>query len=170
MGTCLRKVEQMSSNNGSLPAQKRKGRSPKGEEIVNKAEVVKMYLQHRLSMGEIAKHIGCAVSRIHRVIHEFTDLLPDPGRLKAFQESRADFFDAALLESWASYMKACRAQKGTANQFAFGASKWGDLGRLERGQSTSNTSIMALIGAADDVAWPKQPKRNADEREQREEK
>ncbi len=155
--------------NGSLPAQKLRGRPPKGEEIVNKAEVVKMYLQHGLSMGEIAKHIGCAVSRIHRVIHEFTDLLPDPGRLKAFQESRADFFDAALLESWASYMKACRAQRGTANQFAFGASKWGDLGRLARGQSTSN-SILALICTTDDAAWPKPPKRNADESAQREEK
>ena len=141
--------------NGSLPAQKRKGRPPKGEEIVNKAEVVKLYLQHGLSMGEIARHIGCAVSRIHRVIHEFTDLLPDPGRLKAFQESRADFFDAALLESWASYMKACRAQKGTANQFAFGASRWGDLGRLARGQSTSNTQLLSLIGTVDEVLYPK---------------
>jgi len=162
--------------NGSLPVPKRKGGNRAcGQRIQRNArkldrEKVQALAAQGLSTTDIAKHQGTARTTVWRFLQQ---LKPQQHQLEQFKSNRADclaqlhgkavhvqdlaldrmlrdleddgFTDALTPTAKAKFLQAAVVAGGVSY----------DKERLERGQSTSNTSLMALIASADDVLYPK---------------
>jgi hypothetical protein len=105
--------------------------------------VIALKLAHpELSDAKIAARVGCAPSNVHTVLSRF---LGDHSQtdLKAFQESKAEIFDALQMRMLASITQQDIAKAPLLPKIT-GAAILEDKARIIRGQATGINAIMMM--------------------------
>jgi len=131
-----------------------RGRSPgrpKGARTGLKALAVKQ-LRRQLSLraqGVSIKDIATATRCPERTVQErlkmFAPMFQDLDKVKDFRGVKADILDAATLTFLKSSMSPDKLEKASVNNLAYAARQTFDMGRLERGLSTSNVSTRSFV-------------------------
>lgn len=123
----------------------RVGRPVKGQEKINLVECWRLRVQKKLSYREIAAYFNCNESSVIRACQRLATLIPDPEAVDAYRSVKADLLDAAEMELMASLMQPEKMEKASLNNVAYAFQQIHNAGRLERGESTSNLSVMSRL-------------------------
>jgi hypothetical protein len=109
------------------------------------AKAWKMRVINKLTYEEIGKQLGVPHQTVYSRLKKLDHLLPDPEQREAFQQSKTDIFEHAQMVLTASLLQPAKIQKATLGNVAYAVSKLNDMIRLDRGQSTSNVSVLTRI-------------------------
>lgn len=133
-------------DNAQLPTPKHAiGRPPKGKEKVNVLEAWKLRIVNKMSYQQIADHYGCHASHIHRTLRKLNQFLPDEETAQAYSDTKAAILTGVEHRLLASLVDPSKIEKASLNNIAFAFRQVADQLRLERGQSTSNVSVIERI-------------------------
>ncbi len=141
--------------NGSLPVPRKRGRPPKTAPKINLEKALKLRLVHGLTYAEIGEYFGVGKSAVKQRLNRFTAFIEAPDTIAGYRNHKADLLESVELRLAASLLDPAKLEKASINNIAYGFRQVSDMLRLEKGQSTSNMSLMTLIAASDDVLYPK---------------
>jgi hypothetical protein len=107
-------------------------------------------LKMRLVQGRTLKDIGEAMGgaskqSVHKALKPFMKLIDQPEATRAFREVRAEILDAALLKVVQQIVDPAKLNKAGLGALAFTGRQLFDMGRLARGESTSNIGLRASL-------------------------
>ena len=141
--------------NGSLLVPRNGGRPRKGEEKIDLVECWRLRVRNKLTYQEIADHFGCAKSSVIRACQRLAEFLPDPASVEAYSTVKAEILEGVEAKLLASLTHPDKIAKASLNNVAFSYSQVANQLRLERGKSTHNTSLLAMIVESDALLAPK---------------
>jgi len=125
-------------------------------------EAFKLRYTNKLSYSEIGRQLGVHPGTVYKRLARFQALLNDPTAIKAYQAGEADLVDAVKLRILANMSDEARLAKAPPNHLAFAFRQLFDVGRLLRGQSTSNLGLKASVIMEADRRATERPKPVAD--------
>lgn len=114
--------------------------SQQREVKVDIGKALKMRLNNHLSYQEIADKFGCDKSYIYRALKEFEDILKDPESAQAYHENKAGLLTAIELRLAKQLINEDVLKGASLNNVAYSFQAVHNANRLERNQSTQNTS------------------------------
>ena len=112
---------------------------------VNLLKAYKLRVQHGLSYQEIADRLDQPKASIHRALVDLCRMIDDPGRLQVYTDARAGLLSVTEERMIASLMDEEAISKASLNNRAYAFTQVFNARRLEAGQSTANTSVLASL-------------------------
>ncbi len=118
---------------------------PKAQKI-DVAKALKLRLQGN-TLEEIGTIFGVTRSAVHDALQKFKAFTEhtDTGVLTAYSEHRAELFNAVEHHLTASLLDKDALAKASLNNRAYAFKQIHEARRLESGQSTANTSVLAKL-------------------------
>lgn len=110
---------------------------------IDTARALQLRIKKRLTYEEIAEEMGHDYKNVYQSINKFLKFLEDPGSLYAYQENKPDLLETMELKLL-SYLFDLLQDKKTASvkDVANALKVVHEIGRLEKGQSTENVSML----------------------------
>jgi len=112
----------------------------------------KMRLVKGMTYEEIGKQFGVTAAAVCMRLKTFKHLLADPEQTEAYRNHKTEVLDQAEATLLSQVLNPKKLKDASANNVAYALRQVHDIGRLERGQSTANISVM--VGLRDeDREW-----------------
>ncbi len=105
---------------------------------VNLSKALKLRLHNKLSYSQIANELKCPKSSVHKALKPFISLLANPEATKGYSEYKTDLITAAEVKILRKVVDNPTVKKASLNNAAYALQILNNMGRLERGESTSN--------------------------------
>lgn len=129
----------------------RRGRKT-GKEIdkpLDLQKVVSLRLHNKLTYEQIANQFGVSKQCIHQKLKPLLKMMNNPEATQAYRENRAEFLDNVERELTSHLLDPSKLKAASVNNLAYAVSQLNNIGRLERGQSTSNVQVIAGLSDSD---------------------
>lgn len=94
-----------------------------------------------LGQNDIARAAQCSETLVKRTRKRWAAAFAEIGNVKSFRDIKSEIFDAVQIAALKSLVKPETLAKGNPHSLAFAAKQLYDMGRLERGLSTSNNAV-----------------------------
>jgi predicted DNA-binding protein YlxM (UPF0122 family) len=105
---------------------------------VDLSTAIRLRLVNGLKYTEIADIFGVTKQAVHHKLRPFIKALRNPGQVGAYQNSRADLFDAAGVKALMAVFDDDKIKKAPLGEVSTAVERFYKLMRLETDQSTEN--------------------------------
>ena len=121
---------------------------------VKKIDVPKaLQLRHSkgLNDAEIAKHFDCTRQSVHYALKRFNNILLPASELQAYKESKSNILESVEAKLICDLTDTKRRKAASLNNVAYALSQVNNMGRLERGLSTSNVAYVDMSDSLEEI-------------------
>lgn len=105
----------------------------------------------------VARAEGCSFQAVQRVIDLFQPILEQVGKVSSFRHAKADLIDAMQMQAFQSVVDPAKHADANLRDAVYAADVLYKIGRLERGQSTSNAATVTYVKMPDAEPEPAPP-------------
>lgn len=130
------------------PTKRKKGGSKKGQvkQAVKPAQLSQALHLAALKrpVQEIARAVKLPPSTTHRLLERYGSWLHELENIEDYTDTRSQLLSAGELKLFKSMMEQEKLDKASVNNLAYAMRQLYDMGRLERGLSTSNVATQTV--------------------------
>ena len=116
---------------------------------VDVGKALRLRIQNKMTYDLIAKQFGVSRQAIAKSLKPFLQFLENPGQVEAYRENRAEFLDSAEIRLLQQIIDEGKLKAASVNNLAYAIGQLNNIGRLERGQSTTNVALVAGLSPED---------------------
>ena len=121
----------------------------KGSVQLDLQKIVNYRLRNKLSYRQIGAIMGVSKDTIKDRLRPLKSLLSDPAAVDIYRDNRADMMDAIESRLATQILDEDKLKGASVNNIAYAMAQLNNIGRLERGQSTSNVAVVAGLSPED---------------------
>lgn len=104
-----------------------------------------------LTYAEIAKYMGVSVQAIAQALKRFTTMVLQPGELAAFRANKPALLESVEARLLGDLVDEGKRDKASINNIAYALGQVSNIGRLEKGLSTSNVAYVDMSKSLEEI-------------------